>query len=75
MATSTVIGGKKFLMIAIYGPNKTCREFYRMLGQILRVAGPDFENRVIIGGDWNTTCDRRNVTENIDVPIPNGCLT
>jgi exonuclease III len=51
---------------AVYGPNNTARDFYRYLRNSLTDAGNKGCINIILGGDWNTTVDRRPVTENID---------
>ena len=56
--------GKNWLIGSIYGPNTTCRDFYRRLSNVLARDGTD---NVVIGGDWNTTWDRSPPGNNLDV--------
>jgi exonuclease III len=51
---------------AVFGPNNTSREFYRHIRNTLMDVSNKGCINVILGGDWNTTVDRRPVTENID---------
>jgi exonuclease III len=62
----TKINGIEYGLGAVYGPNNTSRDFYRNLDQILSELAANNVNKIIIGGDWNTTWDRRHVTSNID---------
>ena len=58
------IDENEYLICAIYGPNNTCRTFYRNIEQILE----RFKHlKVIIGGDWNTVWDQSPVEQNIDI--------
>jgi exonuclease III len=60
------INKKRYGIGAVYGPNNTSRDFYRYLRNSLAAAGSNGCNQIILGGDWNTTVDRRPVTDNID---------
>jgi exonuclease III len=51
---------------AVYGPNNTSRDFYRYLRNTLDLVNGNGCSQIILGGDWNTTVDRRPVTDNID---------
>ncbi len=71
------ISGVRYCIGAIYGPNNTCRDFYRNIHAVLtdvhnRLDSPP---RIILGGDWNTVVDRSPVHSNIDIfcmaAIPN----
>ncbi len=62
------IANRRYCLGAIYGPNTTSREFYRNLGNVLLTVTNNHPNiRIVLGGDWNTTWDRRPLTSNIDV--------
>jgi exonuclease III len=60
------INKTRYVIGAVYGPNNTSREFYRCVRNSLTDAGRNGCNNIILGGDRNTTVDRRPVTENID---------
>ncbi len=63
-----VIANRKYCIGAVYGPNNTSREFYRNLSDVLAGVTTDQPNiNIVLGGDWNTTWDRRPLTSNIDV--------
>jgi exonuclease III len=60
------IDGLDYAIGAIYGPNNTSRTFYQNVSSVIRtVKGKGIEN-IILGGDWNATCDRSVVTSKID---------
>ncbi len=62
------IANRIYCIGAIYGPNNTSREFYRNLGNVLASVTINQPNiSIVLGGDWNTTWDRRPLTSNIDV--------
>ncbi len=62
------IASRKYCLGAIYGPNTTSRDFYRNLSNVLLAVNNNYPNiSIILGGDWNTTWDRRPLTSNIDV--------
>jgi exonuclease III len=61
-----IIRGTRYGIGSIYGPNNTSREFYRNLSKIIQRLKDSGNNNIIMGGDWNTTWDRRPVTSNID---------
>jgi exonuclease III len=63
---SCKINGFCFCIGAIYGPNSTSHTFYNELTEALADVTATGIVDVIIGGDWNTTWDRRPVTSNID---------
>jgi hypothetical protein len=52
---------------SVYGPNNTSREFYRAISSVLSDIKNNGVQQFVIGGDWNTTWDRRPVQNNIDV--------
>jgi exonuclease III len=52
------INGMKYGIGAVYGPNNTSRVFYNLLTSGI--------TNIVLGGDWNTTWDRRPVIDNID---------
>ncbi len=60
------INGLCFCIGAIYGPNNTSHSFYNELTEALTDITAAGIVDVVIGGDWNTTWDRRPVTSNID---------
>jgi exonuclease III len=51
---------------SVYGPNQTSREFFRNLSSVIRDIYNSGIDNIIIGGDWNTTWDRRPIISNID---------
>jgi exonuclease III len=71
------ISGLRYCIGSVYGPNNTCREFYRNLNAVLSDVYNRAEQspRIILGGDWNTVVDRNPLQVNIDVfcmsAIPN----
>jgi hypothetical protein len=69
------INKKRYGIGAVYGPNNTSRDFYRYLRNSLAAAGGNGCNQIILGGDWNTTVDRRPVTDNIDTFYMSGLPT
>jgi exonuclease III len=60
------INGVRYGIGAVYGPNNTSRSFYNGLSTVIRTLQASGITNLVIGGDWNTTWDRRPVTENID---------
>jgi exonuclease III len=60
------INGDRYCMGAIYGPNNTSRSFFADLTRIISNVRDRGVNRIILGGDWNTTYDRRPIADNID---------
>jgi exonuclease III len=60
------INASKFCLGAIYGPNNTSRAFFADLTRIIAEIRARGTDKIIVGGDWNTTWDRRPITENID---------
>jgi exonuclease III len=63
---SCKINGFSYCLGAIYGPNNTSHAFYNELTDVLTDVNAAGIVNVIIGGDWNTTWDRRPVNSNID---------
>ena len=43
--------GQKVMLGSIYGPNNTCRDFYRRISRIINKSS---SYKIIMGGDWNT---------------------
>jgi hypothetical protein len=71
-----IIANRRYCIGAIYGPNNTSRDFYRNLSNVLAEVTTNHPNiSIVLGGDWNTTWDRRPLPSNIDVfsmaAIPN----
>jgi exonuclease III len=60
------INGLRYGIGAIYGPNNTSREFYRFIKNTLQDLNSSGVRNIVLGGDWNTTFDRRPVVDNID---------
>jgi exonuclease III len=64
--------GKKFLIIAIYGPNNTCDAFFNDLSGLIRKHA---NMPLVVGGDWNLTQSPLPANLNLDVinmqKIPN----
>jgi exonuclease III len=60
------INGIKYGIGAVYGPNNTSRAFYNGLSAVIRTLRTSGVANIVVGGDWNTTWDRRPVTDNID---------
>ncbi len=60
------INGIKYGIGAVYGPNNTSRVFYNGLSAVIRTLRTSGVANIVVGGDWNTTWDRRPVTDNID---------
>jgi exonuclease III len=60
------INGIKYGIGAVYGPNNTSRVFYNGLSTEIRTLRTSGVVNIVLGGDWNTTWDRRPVTDNID---------
>jgi hypothetical protein len=60
------INGKSYGIGAVYGPNNTSREFFNVMKRALNHLKNKGTTDFIIGGDWNTTIDRRPVIHNID---------
>jgi exonuclease III len=56
--------GEKILIVAVYGPNNYCEEFFSDLENILESCKTI---PVLIGGDWNMTPSAAPVGTNIDV--------
>jgi exonuclease III len=63
---SCKINGFNYCLGAIYGPNNTSHAFYSELTDVLTDVNAAGIVNIIIGGDWNTTWDRRPVNSNID---------
>jgi exonuclease III len=61
-----IINGVRYGIGAVYGPNNTSRSFYNGLSTAIRTLQASGISNLVIGGDWNTTWDRRPVIENID---------
>jgi hypothetical protein len=70
------INGILYGIGAIYGPNNTSRTFYNDLTNVIDDLCSRGTVNLILGGDWNTTWDRRPVCDNIDTfhmsGVPNG---
>jgi exonuclease III len=62
----TEINGIRYGIGAIYGPNNTSREFYRFIKNTLQDLSSNGVHNIVLGGDWNTTFDRRPIVDNID---------
>jgi exonuclease III len=60
------INGMEYGIGAVYGPNNTSRVFYNGLSAVIRNLLTSGTRNIVLGGDWNTTWDRRPVTDNID---------
>ncbi len=60
------INGFSYGIGSVYGPNQTSRDFFRNLSSVIRDMYSIGINNIIIGGDWNTTWDRRPIISNID---------
>ena len=56
------VQGKKIALGVIYGPNRNAVEFYREIRALLE----NVEEKIILGGDFNTILDSRSGTANID---------
>jgi exonuclease III len=58
------INGNRLILGSIYGPNSTCRQFYRDITSFLerKINVP-----VILGGDWNVTWSNSGPEDNIDI--------
>jgi exonuclease III len=61
-----LINGTEYGIGAIYGPNHTSRDFYRNIDAVLGDLLANDVTNTVLGGDWNTTWDRRPVISNID---------
>jgi hypothetical protein len=61
-----MINGTKYGLGAIYGPNHTSREFYRNIDTVVGDLIANNVTKIVLGGDWNATWDRRPVVSNID---------
>jgi hypothetical protein len=59
---SMKIKGVAYGIGSVYGPNQTSREFFRNLSSVIRDMYSSGINNIIIGGDWNTTWDRRPIS-------------
>jgi len=58
------ISGCRFVLGSVYGPNRDENEFFDNLKLDLRNLK---QEKIIIGGDWNSTWDSSPVPQNIDV--------
>ncbi len=61
-----MINGIEYGLGAIYGPNHTSRDFYRNIDSVVSDLLVNNVTNIVLGGDWNTTWDRRPVVSNID---------
>jgi exonuclease III len=61
-----IINDVRYGVGSVYGPNNTSRNFYNGLTTVIRTLLASGTSNIVIGGDWNTTWDRRPVTDNID---------
>ncbi len=61
-----MINGIEYGLGAIYGPNHTSRDFYRNIDAVVGDLLANNVTNIVLGGDWNTTWDRRPVVSNID---------
>ena len=56
------IQGKKIALGVIYGPNRNDAEFFREIRALLE----NVEEKIILGGDFNTILDNRSGEVNVD---------
>jgi hypothetical protein len=63
LALRAVLSGTEVILISIYGPNNTDRNFFENLDNIISRAG---SVPVILAGDWNCTFSTENISDNID---------
>jgi exonuclease III len=63
------IAGRRLCIGSVYGPNGNGRDFFNGLNNVLQDIRMQNNGNpeVILGGDWNTTWDRREVANNIDI--------
>jgi exonuclease III len=63
------IAGRRLCIGSVYGPNGNGRDFFNGLNNVLQDIRRQSNGNpeVILGGDWNTTWDRREVANNIDI--------
>ena len=66
IAIKGTLSEKLCILVSVYGPNTTDRKFFGDLERAINQLRGNSLCPVIMGGDWNTTWDNRNVQVNID---------
>jgi exonuclease III len=59
-----IIDNVEFTVGSVYGPNNNDMGFFNELENFINEIGSE---NIILGGDWNLTCDPRGPNENLDV--------
>jgi exonuclease III len=59
-----MVNGHRLILGSVYGPNSTCRQFYRDITNFLE---SKMNVPVILGGDWNVTWSNSGPDDNIDI--------